>query len=236
MSGKIYCNNGIEQYAGINCGMPKPNWCLEGPIGPQGPSGRLGPTGPTGPIGPQGPVGAQGPIGIQGATGPTGATGPAGGCPSLGQLVLNGGMKSVINNQPINWTFTNPAGVTSNNAQGRVHSGEWSVNIEGGSAISQIIPITNTGCYYQLSFFVSSEGSQVGFTANIIFITTAGEVNGGTITVRQQNVTDSSREWAFYQLVTSESPINTTGIRIKFIVNSTGGQSLNLDDVSLIVI
>ena len=150
-------------------------------------------------------------------------------------MVVNGGMENRTDNKPSNWTFTNPDGVTSVNSQGRVHSGAWAVNIEDDSAIEQTISATGCGCYYILSFFARGEGSQVGLTATVVFQTTTGPVTGGTITVRQQDITNSNRDFAFYQIVTSAAPCNTTGITIKFLVNAEGNQSLDLDDVSLIV-
>lgn len=144
-------------------------------------------------------------------------------------------MENRINNKPTNWTFTNPTGITSVTSQGRVHSGSWAVNIEDDSAIEQTISITECGCFYILSFFVRGEGSQVGLTATVTFQTTTGIVNGGSITVRQQDITNSNRDFAFYQLITSASPHNVTGITIKFLVNSDGEQSLDLDDVSLTI-
>lgn len=145
-------------------------------------------------------------------------------------------MESITNNKPNNWTFTNPNGVTSVDIQGRVHSGNWSVNLKDASAIQQTNLITGSGCFYRLSFFARGEGSQVGLTASVVFETTTGPVDGGTITVRQQDVVNSNREFAFYQLVTSASPANVTGITIKFLVSADGEQSLDLDDVSLTVI
>lgn len=139
------------------------------------------------------------------------------------------------NNKPTNWTFINPDGITSVDALGRVHSGNWAVNIENNSAIEQTIPVTACGCYYILSFFARGEGSQVGLTATITFQTSTGPVTAGNITVRQQDITNSNRDFAFYQLITTAAPCNTTGITIKFLVNSEGNQSLDLDDVSLII-
>ena len=150
-------------------------------------------------------------------------------------MVVNGGMESIDDNKPTDWVFTNPDGITSVNSQGRVHSGSWSVNIEDGSAIEQTISISGCGCYYILSFFARGEGSQVGLTASVTFQTDSGPVDGGTITVRQQDITNSNREFAFYQLVTSAAPSGVTGITIKFLVSAQGNQSLDLDDVSLIV-
>lgn len=156
-------------------------------------------------------------------------------CKANGQLVVNGGMENRNNNKPENWTFTNPNGIVSTNSQGRVHSGAWAVNIGNASAIQQTISVTECGCFYILSFFARGEGSQVGLTASVVFETTTGPVNGGNISVRQQDITNSNRDFAFYQLVTSAAPSNVTGITIKFLVNASGNQSLDLDDVSLIV-
>lgn len=144
-------------------------------------------------------------------------------------------MENSSNDKPLNWTFTNPDGVTSVNIQGRVHSGNWAVNIEDASAIEQTIPVTTGGCYYILSFFARGEGSQVGLTASVVFQTTTGPINGGIIDIRQQDIVNSNRSFAFYKIVTSAAPDNTTAITIKFLVNADGEQSLDLDDVSLII-
>ena len=178
--------------------------------------------------------GSTGPTGATGATGPTGQCECA--CRSTGELVLNGSMESRTNNKPNNWNFTNPDNIESVTIQGRVHSGSWAVNLKDASAIQQTIPITGSGCFYRLSFFARGEGSQVGLTATVVFETTTGPVDGGTITVRQQDITNANREFAFYQLVTSASPANVTGITIKFLISADGEQSLDLDDVSLTVI
>ena len=145
-------------------------------------------------------------------------------------------MENRSNNQPTNWTFTNSSGISSVNSQGRVHSGSWAVNIESDSAIEQTISITESGCFYRLSFFARGEGSEVGLTATAVFETTTGPVSAGAITVRQQDITNSNSDFAFYQLITSMTPYNVTGITIKFLVNAEGNQSLDLDDVSLTVV
>lgn len=183
-----------------------------------------------------GPTGATGPTGVTGATG---ATGPAGECNcdciSNGELVTNGNMEDIENDKPTNWIFENEDGVTSNDAQGRVHSGNYSVNIEDSSSISQRIPISG-GCYYRLSFFARGEGDRVGLNASVVFETENGEVDGGNLSIRQQDITNSNRDFAFYQLITTKAPADTTAIIIKFLVNSSGEQSLDLDDVSLSLI
>lgn len=145
-------------------------------------------------------------------------------------------MENRSENKPSNWIFTNPNGITSVTSQGRVHSGSWTVNIADKSAIEQTIQVVSDGCFYKLSFFARGEGNQVGLTATVTFETTTGPVTGGTITVRQQDITNSNRDFAFYQLITSASPSNTTAIKIKFLVDADGEQSLDLDDVSLIVV
>ena len=191
-------------------------------------SNKIGPTGPTGPTGIQGPTGP---------TGATGATGPTGNCTcsciSRGELVVNGGMEDVTDEKPTGWLFTNPDNITSENSQGRFHSGNWSVNIENDSTISQVINNIEPGCFYKLSFFARGEGDQVSLNTNVIFITNSGDVLGGNIMVRAQDITNSNRNFAYYRLITSQAPIGTTGIRIEFIVNANGNQSLDLDDVSL---
>ena len=199
-----------------------------------------GPTGPTGPTGATGATGIQGPTGATGATGTTGATGPTGptgnctcSCVSRGELVVNGGMEIVIDDKPTGWLFSNPDNITSENSQGRVHSGNWSINITDDSTLSQVINNIEPGCFYELSFFARGEGAQVSLNANVIFITNSGDVLGGNLMVRSQDMTNSNRDFAYYRLITSEAPVGTTGIRIEFIVDANGNQSLDLDDVSL---
>lgn len=175
-----------------------------------------------------------------GPTGPTGATGATGltgnctcSCISRGELVVNGGMEEVIDNKPTGWLFTNPDNITSENSQGRVYSGNWSVNIGDNSTLSQMINNIEPGCFYELSFFARGEGAQISLNANVIFITNSGDILGGNIIVRDQDITNSNRDFAYYRLVTQEAPNGTTGIRIEFTVNANGNQSLDLDDVSL---
>ena len=144
--------------------------------------------GSTGPTGPTGPTGRTGDIGPTGATGMTGPTGPTENCTcscvSKGELILNGGMEIVIDDKPTGWLFSNPDNVTSENSQGRAHSGNWSVNITDDTTISQVINNIEAGCFYELSFFARGEGAQVSLNANVIFITNSGDVLGGNIIVR----------------------------------------------------
>lgn len=167
----------------------------------------------------------------------TGPTGPTENCTcscvSRGELVLNGGMEIVIDDKPTGWLFSNPDNVTSENSQGRVHSGNWSVNITDDTTISQVINNIETGCFYELSFFARGEGAQVSLNANVIFITNSGDVLGGNIIVRSQDITNSNRDFAYYKLITTKAPVGTTAIKIEFSVEANGNQSLDLDDVSL---
>ena len=87
----------------------------------------------------------------------------------MGELVINGGMENIDDDKPTDWTFTNPDDITSVTLQGRVHSGNYSVNLEDKTAIEQTIPVSAGGCFYRLSFFARGEGSQVGLTATIKF-------------------------------------------------------------------
>ena len=179
-------------------------------------------------------TGPAGPTGPRGATGPTGPTGNCScSCVSRGELVVNGGMEIVIDDKPTRWLFTNPDDIISKNSQGRVHSGIWSVNMGNASTLSQTINNIEARCFYELSFFARGEGAQVSLNANVIFITNSGNVLGGNIMVRSQDMTNSNRDFAYYRLITSQAPVGTTGIKIEFIVEANGNQSLDLDNVSL---
>lgn len=145
-------------------------------------------------------------------------------------------METVADNKPTGWDFNNTDLVTSEDSQGRVHSGNWSVNLKDEAILSQTINNIECGCFYELSFFARGEGAQVGLTARVIFLTTTGDVTGGSITVRQQDITDSNRDFAYYKIITTAAPCTITGIRIEFEVTANGNQSLDLDDVSLITL
>ena len=219
---------------------------ITGPTGPQGIQGVTGPTGPqgaqgiTGPTGPQGIQGITGPTGPQGAQGVTGPTGPQGTCQcrcqSRGELVVNGGMELITDSKPTNWLFTNPNQIHSEDSSGRVHSGNYSVNLKNGAVLSQTINNISSECFYQLSFFARGEGAQVGLVATVTFVTNDGPVSAGSITVRQQDITNDNREFAYYRLITSLAPVDTTAITISFAVTANGNQSLDLDDISLIIL
>ena len=138
------------------------------------------------------------------------STGPTGNCScscvSRGELVVNGGMEIVIDDKPTRWLFTNPDDIISKNSQGRVHSGIWSANMGDASTLSQTINNIEAGCFYELRFFARGEGAQVSLNANVIFITNSGNVLGGNIIVRSQDMTNSNRDFAYYRLITTQAP------------------------------
>lgn len=222
--------------------------CPTGATGPAGATGLTGATGMTGATGTTGAAGLTGATGTTGATGLTGATGTTGAtgatgatgvcecpCASTGELIQNGGMESFTDGVPTGWFTTTPNDVSQVTQQGRVHSGNSAVNLADGANLSQIVPI-NGGCFYELSFFAHGEGAQVGFTATVNFITPPStETLGLQITVNQQDVPDSDREFEFYRGITTQAPANATLAIIEFTVNADGGQSLDLDDVSFSV-
>ena len=227
---------------------------ITGAMGPTGPTGATGPTGPTGPTGITGAMGPTGPTGLTGATGPTGptgATGPTGptgltgptgptgicecACESIGEQITNGGMEEFTGDIPNGWNTTTPTEVSEETAQGRVHSGNSSVNLENGAILTQTVSTVNGGCFYELSFFARGEGSEVGLTATVTFVTPMGDVVGGTVTVRQQDITNDNRDFAYYRIITSQAPLNVTSAIISFEVTAQGEQSLDLDDVSFSV-
>lgn len=184
-----------------------------------------------GPIGPTDPQGLQG---IQGVTGPTGPTGvctcP---CQSHGELIVNGGMETVANNFPTGWLTTTPNLINIVTQQGRVHSGNNAVNLENGAILEQNIPI-NGSCYYDFSFFAHGEGSQANLIATLIFTNATGlEVIGGQITINSQDMPNSNRSFGYYRTISTLAPANATNILIRFVINTQGSQSVDIDDVSL---
>ncbi len=227
------------------------------PRGADGAAGEIGPTGPAGPIGPQGPTGATGPTGAAGlsitgptgatgatgvtgptgATGATGATGPAGSCccpcRSRGELALNGGMEAFTGSVPTGWTANNSALVSRVAQQGRVHTGNYAVNLEDGAILSQSVSISG-GCYYALSFFARGEGTQVALTATLTFTNSQGLSSEGlSIVINAQDIPNDNREFAYYRGISTLAPENADALRIDFHVQAEGSQSLDLDDVSL---
>ena len=203
---------------------------MTGPTGPTGPAGAAGVTGPTGPTGP---------AGAAGVTGPTGPTGPAGTCTcpcrSKGEMATNGGMELLTNDVPTGWTANNKTLVSPTDQQGRVHSGNRAVNLEGGAVLYQDVPV-EAGCFHTLSFFARGEGSQVGFTAKVIYLNAQNQPTQGLlIQVRQQDLVNSNRSFAYYRGITSAAPAGTVKARIEFTVAANGGQSMDLDDVSFSV-
>ena len=173
---------------------------------------------------------------MTGATGATGATGTCT-CPcrSQGEMVVNGGMEAFTNNIPQSWTTTTSSAIAKVTQQGRVHSGLSAVNIADKGNLRQDVPITG-GCYYDFSFFARGEGAQVGVDATVTFINDQGlSVTGLTIHVRDQDIPNDNREFAYYRGITTQAPSNATAARIQFVVTAGGGQSMDLDDVSFSV-
>lgn len=212
----------------------------DGVDGATGPTGATGLTGPTGATGLTGATGDIGPTGATGLTGPTGPTGPTGQCeckcPSKGELLLNGGFEKTTSDKPDSWIFTNPTGVTSQTASGRVHSGNKSVNVKNLSTIKQTISVSGCGCNYELSFFLNSSGNNTSLKATVTFVTSTGSVSGGTLSIREGDIVNSSSSFDYYKLITSASPTNTNSIIVEFAVTSNGEQSINIDDASLVIL
>lgn len=224
------------------------NTGVTGATGAQGPIGNTGPQGAQGIQGVQGMAGATGATGSQGIQGPTGATGlqgiqgipgPTGtctcSCASRGELILNGVMENFNENVPTNWITPNDDKIKKEASQGRVHSGNASVNMSDDGVLYQDVCITG-GCFYELSFFARGEGAIVALEAKVIFKNGTGlNVDGLVIDVRSQDITNSNRDFAYYRGITIVAPVNATFARIIFEVTANGEQSLDLDDVSFSV-
>lgn len=150
-------------------------------------------------------------------------------------MATNGGMELLTNDVPTGWTANNKTLVSSTDQQGRVHSGNRAVNLEDGAVLYQDVPV-EAGCFHTLSFFARGEGSQVGFTAKVIYLNAQNQPTQGLlIQVRQQDLVNSNRSFAYYRGITSAAPAGTVKARIEFTVTANGGQSMDLDDVSFSV-
>lgn len=154
-------------------------------------------------------------------------------CCFSGELVNNGDMESFTNNIPTGWTSTTPTQISQVTAQGSVHSGNSSVQIENAGILTQTISGITAGCAYEFSFFALGQGAQVGLMATVNFVTLGGDVLGGIIAIRQQDIPTDNRNFAYYKIFTTEAPVGVTGARIDFAVTANGEQSLIIDDVSL---
>ncbi len=173
-----------------------------------------------------------GPPGPPGPEGPPGPPGPPNPCASAGERVVNGGMELFTGTVPTGWTANDAALVSQTTAQGTVHSGNSAVELQDGAVLSQVITPITAGCFYEFSFFAQGVGAQVGFTATVTYTTAGADVPGGTVTVRQQDLITSNRDFAYYEIITAAAPADVTGARIDFTVTAEGEQSLVLDDVS----
>lgn len=150
-------------------------------------------------------------------------------------MAVNGGMEAFTDDVPTGWTANHANLVSKIGQQGRVHSGNWAVNLEDGAVLYQEIAV-EAGCFHQLSFFARGEGSQVGVTARVIYLNAQNQPTQGLlIQVRQQDMVNSNRVFAHYQGITSAAPAGTVRARIEFTVSANGGQSMDLDDVSFSV-
>mgnify|MGYP002562040319 CR=1 FL=1 len=201
-----------------------PNHILDFVI-PRGFDGAVGPTGPTGPTG------------ATGATGPIGPTGPTGTCicpcRSNGEMIVNGGMETFAGQIPTGWLANHSDLISKVTLQGRVHSGNYAVNLKNTAMLSQEISI-QPSCFYQLSFFARGEGSEVGLVAKVFYLNAQNQATEAlTIQVRQQDIVNSNRSFAYYRGITTVSaPMDTVKVRIEFSATTNGNQSLDIDDIS----
>ena len=150
-------------------------------------------------------------------------------------MALNGGMENFTGSVPTGWSANQSSYVSPVDQQGRVHSGSKAVNLQNGAILYQTIDI-ESGCHYKLSFFARGEGSQVGFTAKVIYLNAANQPTQALlIQVRQQDLTDSNRAFGYYQGIAITAPADAVKARIEFAVTASSGQSMDLDDVSFSV-
>lgn len=150
-------------------------------------------------------------------------------------MVVNGGMETFNDCIPTGWTANDEELVEPVTQQGRVHSGNWAVNLADGAVFYQDIAV-EAGCFHQLSFFARGEGSQVGVEARVIYYNAQNQPTQALlILVRQQDMVNSNRVFAHYQGITTAAPVGAVRARIEFAVTADGGQGMDLDDVSFSV-
>lgn len=153
-------------------------------------------------------------------------------CLERGQLAVNGGMEQFSGNIPTGWSANVPCRISRVCLPGRVHSGDFAVNLTDGGMLFQDVTV-EAGCFFSLSFFARGEGSQVGVTAMVIFIDAQNQPTEGlAIEVRRQDMGNASRVFSHYQGITTAAPAGTVKARIEFTADAEGNQSMDLDDVS----
>ena len=142
-------------------------------------------------------------------------------------------MENFNENIPSNWNTTTSTAVSKESAQGRVHSGNYSVALKDKAKLYQDVSI-NGGCFYNFSFFAHGEGAIVSVEATVTFVNQNNvKTQGLKISVRAQDIIDSNRGFAYYRGITIAAPVDTVYARIEFNVTANGNQTLVIDDVSL---
>lgn len=150
-------------------------------------------------------------------------------------MIINGGMELFTGDVPTGWTVNNDDLVEKVDQQGRVHSGNRAVSLLDRAVLYQDVAV-EAGCFHQLSFFARGEGSQVGFTARVIYLNAQNQPTQGLlIQVRQQDLVNSNRSFAYFHGITTAAPAGTVKARIEFTVTANGQQGMDLDDVSFSV-
>ena len=152
-------------------------------------------------------------------------------------MIVNGGMETFTDHVPTGWTANQSDLISKVTLQGRVHSGNYAVNLKNSAILSQEIAI-EPSCFYQLSFFARGEGSEVGLNAKVFYVNAQNQATEAlSIQVRQQDMVNSNRSFAYYRGITNISaPLDTIKVRIEFTAITSGNQSLDMDDVSFSIL
>ena len=97
-------------------------------------------------------------------------------------------MENFNENIPSNWNTTTSTAVSKESAQGRVHSGNYSVALKDKAKLYQDVSI-NGGCFYNFSFFAHGEGAIVSVEATVTFVNQNNvKTQGLKISVRAQDI------------------------------------------------
>lgn len=156
-------------------------------------------------------------------------------CRFSGEVLKNGNMETFTGNLPTFWKTDNVNLLHRVASQGNVHSGNSAIEINDEGNLYQDVAISEE-CFYRFSFFARGIGENVRFCATITFMNDKGlEVCGLMIMVREQDLVNSNRSYAYFNGITTRAPAGTTYARIAFNVSAPGTQRLNIDDVSFSV-
>ncbi len=188
---------------------------------------------PRGATGPRGPMGCRGPIGPTGEKGATGEKGPTGPCCHRQELLFNNGFDSFKGVVPAGWQVNQSTRVSPVTCPGHVYTGTSAVALSNGAVLSQTIALTAKGTtHYLLTFFARSVSETAALTVDLTYTAGESKDKAGTLTVPAGSLFGGG--YHCYHLLSDFVPENATELTVDFIVNGDAGDTVELDNVSLL--